>query len=374
MQSCLIVLHEDFTSFKKGYQKIAKERIDLLSAKYQIDLFIPYYFKKPKIFSKKKNINYFFYKKNLISTFFYTIYKLLFLRPFQVALYYDFGFKNFIKKNIKNINYDLNYLFLYRGFENIMLDKSNFIILDLIDPVCYSLKLKSKNSPLRFFYLIESFLCNLYEKKISKYIHKVILISSRDEKLINNFKSITNFPHILKKSQFKYSQYKKGNICFSGNLNYSENINHVKWLNEEILAKLEPQQKLYLIGANPRMSFFNKFNKKKIKIIKNPKNIIIEISRFKVSLNGKSMYGSNTKIFDSFCANTLPIVTKEVKNDIYFKNYPLIAKSNEQYVNLLKKLIENKNYYYKKIKQVNNFKKKFFEKNLRNKFFNIIKK
>ena len=86
------------------------------------------------------------------------------------------------------------------------------------------------------------------------------------------------------------------------------------------------------------------------------------------------MYGSNTKIFDSFCANTLPIVTKEVKNDIYFKDYPLIAKSNEQYVNLLKKLIENKNYYYKKIKQVNNFKKKFFEKNLRNKFFNIIKK
>ena len=28
-----------------------------------------------------------------------------------------------------NINYDLNYLFLYRGFENIMLDKSNFVIL-----------------------------------------------------------------------------------------------------------------------------------------------------------------------------------------------------------------------------------------------------
>ena len=48
MQSCLIVLHEDFTSFKKGYQKIAKERIELLSAKYQIDLFVPYYFIKPK--------------------------------------------------------------------------------------------------------------------------------------------------------------------------------------------------------------------------------------------------------------------------------------------------------------------------------------
>jgi hypothetical protein len=374
VQSCLIILHEDFTSFKKGYQKIAKERIELLSAKYQIDLFIPYYFTKPKKFFKKKNINYFFYKKNLILSFFYTAYKLLFFRPFQVALYYDYGFKAFIKKSIKNKNYDLNYLFLYRGFENIKLSISNFVILDLIDPVCYSLKLKSKNSKLRFFYLMESYLCNLYEKKISKYIHKVILISSRDAKHVNNFKSIENFPHILKKSQFKYSQYKKGNICFSGNLNYSENINHVKWLNKEILPKLEPQQKLYLIGANPKMSFFNKFNKKKIKIIKNPKNIIKEISRFKVSLNGKSMYGSNTKIFDSFCANILPIVTKEVKNDIYFNNYPLIVNSSEQYVNLLKKLIANKSYYYKKIRKVNNFKKKFFERNLKNKFYNIIKK
>ena len=62
MKNCLIVLHEDFSGLDKGYQKIAKERIDLLSFKYNIDIIIPYYSKKPKKILNKKNINYNFYK------------------------------------------------------------------------------------------------------------------------------------------------------------------------------------------------------------------------------------------------------------------------------------------------------------------------
>ena len=117
------------------------------------------------------------------------------------------------------------------------------------------------------------------------------------------------------------------------------------------------------------MSYFTKLNYPNLKITKNPKNIINEISKYRISLNGKSLYGSNTKIFDAFSANILPIITKEMKKDIYFKDYPLIASSNIDYCNLIMKLINQKKFYEKKTKEVNKFKKKFAKNNLKKVFF-----
>ncbi len=100
MKNCLIVLHEDFSRLDKGYQKIAKERIDLLSLKYDIDIIIPYYSKKPNKILNKKNINYYFYKKFFFISFWSFIYKFFSFKPLQVALYFDLRFKSFIKKNL----------------------------------------------------------------------------------------------------------------------------------------------------------------------------------------------------------------------------------------------------------------------------------
>lgn len=374
MKNCLIVLHEDFSGLDKGYQKLAKERIDLISLKYDLDIIVPYHKKKPCKILIKKNISYFFYKKFFLISLFSFLYKLFSLKPFQVALYFDYSFKRFVKKKTLNKNYDLKYFFLYRGFENIYLKENDFVILDLIDPVAFSLKHKSKNSYLKIFYQIEAMLCNIYEKKISKYINKLIIISSRDLKLCKNFKNIYIFPHLHNHIKSHGLRKKKNGLCFSGNLSYSENLKYIRWLVNNIVCYIKPAQQLYLIGANPKMSYINKLNYDKLKIIKNPKNIINEISKYKISLNGKSLYGSNTKIFDAFSANTLPIITKEMKRDVYFKNYPLIAKSNIDYCNLIMKLISKKKFYENKINKVNKFKKKFSRNNLRNTFFNILKK
>ena len=135
---------------------------------------------------------------------------------------------------------------------------------------------------------------------------------------------------------------------------------------------MKPKQKLYLIGGNPKMSYINKLNFRNLKVIKNPKNIISEISKYRISLNGKSLYGSNTKIFDAFSSNILPIITKEMKKDKYFKDYPLIANSNIHYCNLVTKLINEKNFYAKKSKEINKFKKKFTKNNLKATYFSIV--
>ncbi len=372
MKNCLIVLHEDFSRLDKGYQKIAKERIDLLSLKYDIDIIIPYYSKKPNKILNKKNINYYFYKKFFFISFWSFIYKFFSFKPLQVALYFDLSFKSFIKKKSVSKNYDLKYFFLYRGFENVYLKDEDFVILDLIDPVVFSLKNKGKKSFLNFFYKLEAILCNAYEKKISKHINKLIIISSRDKKLIDNFKNIFIFPHLHNQINLKNSAKKKGNICFSGNLAYSENLKYISWLIEDIVSNVNPKQNFNIIGANPKMSYITKLNYPHLKITKNPKNIINEISKYKISLNGKSLYGSNTKIFDAFSANILPIITKEMKTDNYFKDYPLIAESNIHYCSLIMKLINQKKFYEKKIKEVNKFKKKFAKNNLKKIFFDIV--
>lgn len=372
MKNCLIVLHEDFSGLDKGYQKIAKERIDLLSFKYNVDIIIPYYSKKPKKILNKKNINYHFYKKFFLISFWSFIFKFFSFKPFQVALYFDISFKNFIKKNFANKNYDLKYFFLYRGFENVYLKDEDYVILDLIDPVGFSLKNKGKKSFLNFFYKLEAALCNAYEKKISKHINKLIIISSRDKKLINNFKNIFIFPHLHNQTNLKTSSKKKDNLCFSGNLSYSENLKYISWLIKDIVSNVSPKQNFNIIGANPKIRYFTKLNYPYLKITKNPKNIINEISKYRISLNGKSLYGSNTKIFDAFSANILPIITKEMKKDIYFKDYPLIASSNIDYCNLIMKLINQKKFYEKKTKEVNKFKKKFAKSNLKKVFFDIV--
>ncbi len=374
MKNCLIVLHEDFSELDKGYQKIAKERIDLLSLKYNIDIIIPYNRKKPNKIFYKKNINYYFYKKFFLISFFSILYKLFLFKPLQVALYFDFSFQKFIKKNFEKKNYDLKYFFLYRGFENVYLKDEDFVILDLIDPVEFSLKNKGKKTYLNFFYKMEALLCDAYEKKISKHINKLVIISSRDKKLINNFKNICVFPHLHNQKNLKTLIKKKGDICFSGNLHYSENLKYISWLIKNILNKIEPKQDFFIIGANPKMSYFNKLNYPNLKIIRNPKNIINEIAKYRISLNGKSLYGSNTKIFDAFSANILPIITKEMKKDFYFKDYPLIANSSTDYCKLIIKLIKHKKFYEKKTKEVNEFKKKFTKNNLKKIFFDIVDK
>ncbi len=372
MKNCLIILHEDFSGLDKGYQKIAKERIELLSLKYNIDILIPYYGKKPKKILNIKNINYYFYKKFFLLSFCSILYKLFSFKPLQVALYFDLGFKKYIKKNFANKNYDLKYLFLYRGFENVFIKEKDFVILDLIDPVNFSLKIKGEKSYFSFLYKLEALLCDIYEKQISKYINKVIIISSRDKKLIDNFSNINVFPHLHHQVNSKTVFKKKGNLCFSGNLRYNENLKYISWLIKNIVVNVKPKQELCLIGGHPKMSYINKLNYPNLKVIKNPKNIISEISKYRISLNGKSLYGSNTKIFDAFSSNILPIITKEMKKDKYFKDYPLIANSNKDYCNLVTKLINQKNFYDKKSKEINKFKKKFTKNNLKTTFFGIV--
>ena len=228
-----------------------------LSKKNKVDLI---YTGSEKSFKRKiKFINkIIFIKTNKIKKILQVFYFLLIGKPLQIGYF----FSNEMKKKIKEIqnNYDCIIFHLVRSGEFLSKDYKGIKILEMTDVVSknYIQLYERLNvfNPIKYLYLLELKLLEMYEKKIIKLFNYVVLVSKSDLKKIsykNKVKIITNGTN-LKEKKFKFNP-KNNDVVFIGNINYLPN----KIACYEFINKIMP--KLKEVGLNINFKIIGKTSK-----------------------------------------------------------------------------------------------------------------
>lgn len=233
--------------------------INLIRKKYKLDIVC---------LSDNQNIN----EKNLITfkypnLFFkiiYSFFSLLKFQPMQFGLFFSKEMKDYLDNNA--INYD--YLFFYHIRSSQYLPSTQYCktIVEMGDIYSDNYLQTYQNlnflNPIKYIYLLESYLVRNIEHKIFSNFDRIVLFSKNEaEKINKNFKQkifqIDESVDLIKK-KYIFSK-KNSNILFVGNINYLPNLLACKKFVINILPKLKKQSsniKLIIIG---NISNFNKF-------------------------------------------------------------------------------------------------------------------
>lgn len=191
--------------------------------------------------------------------------------PYQVSYFTLPEVKRYLKED--QDNYEFVFLNLIRTAGYLPELSGNKIVLDMVDLLSKSY-LKSSNttsSPVyKTIYSIEASRLLRYEKLIIEQCALTLCVNQQEAESLNEIGKVAWLPNGVKESLFQYDafdqQYANG-IAFFGTMFYQPNIDAVLWFEKYVMDKLNPDIKLYIIGARPASIILQMAKKRKNVII-----------------------------------------------------------------------------------------------------------
>ena len=347
--------------------------INFLKKKYKVDVVAI-----AKKNSNKKNI-IFFKQPNFFLKTLYVSLSLLKIEPLQFGAFFSKQMKNYINKKAKY--YDLLFFYHIRSSQYIPKIYAGKKIIEMGDlystnylQTFYNLNIFN---PLKYIYLLESFLIRRAERKIFEKFDKVILFSKEEiKKISKRFKSkIFNINLSINSIQNKFSFSKKNNtILFIGNLEYLPNLLAVKDFLVNILPNVKeviPNIKFYIIGNINKIDKFllsfdgaTKFLGQQNNIQKYVKNSFCGLANLKIAT------GVQGKVL-TYMSFGLPVICSKKVASNFNKNVINYNNNSE----LIKKIIDlkkNKRLSDKLSKKSLKFVKNFTEKKISLEYLRIV--
>ncbi len=350
--------------------------IDILKKKYLVD--VAYLGKKANDINKGINLIS-FDQPNLLEKIFYCFISLIKFEPIQFGLFFSRPMKNYISENSNN--YDLIFFQHIRSYQYLPKNFYGRKILDMGDLYSdnYLQTFKHLNiiNPLKYIYFLESLFVKNIEKKIFLLFDKVLLFSKNEVKKVKNIyhKKLFQIDESVEKlnRKVKFSA-KKSYILFIGNLNYLPNILAVKDFAKNILpvlVKKDPKIKFCIIGNIKSIDKYYLSKNKNI-IISGPQKKIAKYvdKSFCGIANLNIATGVQVKVLNYMSFGLPVICSKQVA--LNFNNNTLIYKSNDDLMNKVIKIKNNKLLWNKFSKRSISFVKKFTWERISSKYLQII--
>ena len=331
-----------------------------------------------KTFSQK---NIFKFKKPfLLIRIFNVIKSLVFLQPLQFGLFFSKDMEKFVSSRADN--YDLIFFYHIRSSQYLPKNFKGKKIIEMGDLYSNNYLQTFDNlslfNPLKYVYFLESILVKKIEISIFTKFDKIILFSKDEIKKINKIfiKKIVHINISIDKIKKKYifsSKNKK--ILFIGNLKYLPNNLAVKNFIKNILPKLEkkiPDVSLEVIGDISKINRILLSAHKRVKFLGVQKNIDKFIKGSFCGLaNLRIATGIQGKIL-SYMSYGLPVVCSKKVASNFNKNV-LSYNDNEELINKIISLKNNKKVSTLISKKSLSFVNNFTWKKIAKKYLSIIK-
>ena len=327
----------------------------------------------------KKNI-FIFQKTNFYLSFLHMVKSLFSLQPIQFGLFYSSEMKKFIENNASN--YDLIYFYHIRSSQYLPRNYYGEKIIEMGDLYSSNYKQTFHNlsifNPLKYIYILESFLVKRLENNIFINFDKIILFSKNEIKKVNKIfsKKIVHINISIDKIKKKYLFSKKNNkILFIGNLKYLPNILAVKSFVNSVLPKLKNEVKdikFEIIGEINRLDKFILSLNKNVKCWGLQKNLDKFVKGSFCGLaNLKIASGVQGKIL-SYMSYGLPVIcsSKVASN---FNKYVIKYNDDFELIDKIKKLKNGKKFSNKMSQKSLKFVKKFTWQKTKKEYLKIIK-
>lgn len=297
-------------------------------------------------------------------------YKIVMLKPMQLGYFYSKEMKTYIENNYSN--FDFIFCQSIRAAQYVESVHSKTKTLDMGD--LYSsnyfqtFKLKSFFNPIKYIYLLESYLMKKYEKFCFKNFDKIYLFSKQEIRLMNHFKKKIfqlNFGIDKFNKKFKFSK-KNNKIIFIGNIKYLPNKEACKHFAKKIfpdIIKINPKIQFHIVGEISKTDKFLFEKNKSIYVHGKIKKLDPIITKSFCGLANLSVStGIQTKIL-TYMSYGLPCISSKnvIKNfdAINSSNIPFY-KSDSELIKIILKLKNNRKYSEKiskkSLKIVKNFK------------------
>ena len=328
----------------------SKKFVEAFKKKYKVTLITTENSYLNKKFSNLKLIT--FKNENFIFKLIFIFTSFLKLQPLQLGYFYSSDIRNFIKKNFKS--YDVVFSQSVRVAQYV-LDLKIRKILDMGDLYSnnYAQTYKNKNifSPSKFLYFIESKFIRKYENLCFAKFDRILLFSKKEINSIKiNKKKVKqiNFGIDQIKKKFRYDT-KNNKIIFIGNIKYLPNRIACKNFIKKILPEVNRINKnieFHIIGEISKIDKFL-WQNKKVKIHGKIKNLEPFLSGVFCGLANLSVSsGIQTKLL-TYMSYGIPSISSNqvIENFDSIKSSSLPTyKNKEDFIRLILKLKNNKNF------------------------------
>lgn len=273
-------------------------------------------------------------------------------KPFQVNYFHHRSIQIKVLQTIREVKPDHIFCQLLRTSEYAKHYHSCPKTLDYMDALSLGMKRRVKTEPWwkKPFVKWEATKLERYEVYVYDYFEQHIMISAQDKMAIMHplQEKIKIIPNGVSESFFEFFKLEKQfDIVFTGNMSYAPNVLSCKFLANEILPKLESDTKLLISGANPTQE---------VKLLSSPQIKVtgwVEDIRESYAI-GKIFVapmfigtGLQNKLLEAM-AMGIPCVTTALANNALGatpEKEVLIAETSEQFVTLIKKLLNDKTFY-----------------------------
>ena len=346
-----VTTRSPFSNTFSGDRKRAKAIIEHISKKNNLDVLYSDQFED----SVNLKIGKIFFKRKFLEKVKGIIISLVKFKPLQLGYFYSENVDNFLKENYEK--YHTIIFHLIRSAQYLPKDFRGKKILEMTDLMSknYNQIVKSFSlfNPLTYLYFLEKNLVKKYETYCENSFDKIILASKNDLKNseINNPKKFIEVPNTveIKKNIYRYknSNYK---ILFIGNLNYLPNKEACKYFAKKILPrlnKLYSNIEFHIVGEikNIDRLFFNSIKKTYVHGPVKKVDAIIKSSICGIC-NVKIATGTQMKML-TYMSYGLPCISSNVAfRNTFFKKQKeiLVYKDDNDFIKIIKKLKEDKNF------------------------------
>ena len=232
--------------------------LEFLSKKNQVDLVC--LGEKENILKKNLNFckNIKVFHLNFFTRIFNSIFSFLKLEPLLNGFYLSHEMKNYI--NSVEDKYDSIICHLLRSSQYLPNKFKGKKVLEMTDlqSLAYEHLINQLSilNPLKYIYIIEKFLVDIYEKKIFAKFHNIVFVSKKDAVEAKKKVSKTNKLYVVRNAKnfaLKLFKHKKNNnkIIFIGNIKFIPNLLACIDFAKNVLKKVNlkyPKIKFHVIG------------------------------------------------------------------------------------------------------------------------------
>ncbi|QWD87331.1 glycosyltransferase [Polynucleobacter paludilacus] len=195
---------------------------------------------------------------NLFDYFFGLLFSALDDLPIQMGLFFSFKAKKSISEDLKTASVAV--CSVIRGAQY-LLKNSTPLVCDLADSLgqVYLNDADRFSGLKRLVYREEGRRMKKYEREVVEKSKKVFLFNNLEASFYNK-SNICVVPHGVNPRLFQVNEispdYGDG-IVFFGKMDYEPNVDAALWFIKNVLVRLPPEIKMYIVGANPDKRIIN---------------------------------------------------------------------------------------------------------------------
>ena len=292
------------------------------------------------------------YRSNKVSTLINMLIAGVIGYPFQIGYFFNAGAHFYFKNVIQKEQPDHIFVQLIRMAEYVLKTKNISKSLDYMDTFSKGIerRMEKEKGLKRLAYRFEFNRLKKYEDKVFSYFgnHYIISSQDRDSFSFEKAKSISISPNGVDHNFFtpKKNINKPYDLVFTGNMSYPPNVSAVIYIAKEImplLIKDLPKIQLLIAGATPTSSVKGLANK----------NITVSgwLDDIRDAYNDSKIFlaplqigtGLQNKLLEAMSME-LPCITSQLANNALGakgESEILIGETPQEYIELIKRLIEN---------------------------------